>query len=181
MDECIQLFRKYKETFKITIQWLQHQQFKALRELQMSNSNGRMRHWTKPNYAKIEAAVRADLAKKKRKGPALTDNQIREIVKDKYRASEGGIKREGANFMIQSINADMTKTAMARMRLEFKKRGYDSRMYNSVYDEIVVDHHKSTAEAAYELQQKIMLDSANEMLRHIPMEVEGHLLEMWTK
>ncbi len=168
LEECKDLFNKYKKTFATTIKWLQNQQHTALRKLEMSNSNGRMRHWTKPNFPRILAQLEAENAKKK-KGPKLSPGQIKEMARDKYKAAEGGIKREGANFMIQSINADMTKTAMARIRREFRKRNWDGRMYNSVYDEIVMDIHKNIADDGYALQQQIMLESANEMLRNVPM------------
>lgn len=180
LEECKDLFNRYKNTFKTTIHWLQSRQHTALQKLEMSNSNGRMRHWTKPNFPRILAQIEAENAKRK-KGPKMTPGQIQEAARDKYKAAEGGIKREGANFMIQSINADMTKTAMARIRKEFQKRNWDGRMYNSVYDEIVMDLHKDIAQEGYALQEKIMLESANEMLKRVPMEVEGHLTTTWTK
>lgn len=81
----------------------------------------------------------------------------------------------------------MTKVAMHRMRKEFKRLGWGpntpegSRTYNSVYDEIVYDFHKDFAEQGFELQKKIMVDAANEMLEQVPMEVEGHLDVKWVK
>lgn len=185
LDECRQLFDKYMNTFKTTINWLRTQQRTASREFVMTNINGRKRHWFKPDPEKIKTQIEEELRKKHRKvediSEIYTEMQINAMVKDKRRAQLAAIEREGANFQIQSVNADMTKTAMARCRKEFKKRGWDARCYNSVYDEIVFDFHQSYAEEAHELQKKIMLDSANEMLKQVPMDVEGHLTKVWQK
>lgn len=100
-----------------------------------------------------------------------------ERVEDK--SSLSNIEREGANFSIQSVNADFTKIAMAQCRRKFKEKGWDARTYNSIYDEIIYDFHESYAEDAHRLQKQIMLDSANEILSRVKMEVEGHLGFSW--
>jgi len=180
LNECRDLFYKYMRTFATTIAWLKEQQKNASTYFVMSNINGRRRHWFKPDRDKIRATVEAELSKKKVL-ETYSEYQLKAFVNDRQKGQLAAIEREGANALIQSVNADMTKVAMARCRKEFKRRGWNARTYNSVYDEIVYDFHKSYAQDAHEIQKKIMVDAANEMLRQVPMEVEGHLDRVWKK
>jgi DNA polymerase I-like protein with 3'-5' exonuclease and polymerase domains len=182
LAQCEELFNGYKRTFKTAIGWLSTQKNIASTQFFMSNMNGRKRHWFRPDTKKITA--KAESAITKRGKFKMTDDmrkQMPALIEDMTKAHLSAVQREGANFQIQSVNQDFCKVAMARIRREFKKRGYDSRMYNMVYDEVVMDSHKSCAEAAHELQKKIMTDAANEMLKKVPMQVEGHLASCWTK
>jgi DNA polymerase I-like protein with 3'-5' exonuclease and polymerase domains len=179
LTEARDLFARYKKTFKTAIDWLESQQRTASKQLHMVNINGRRRVWRKPNLEVIKARVYAEETKNGR--IKVPEHKLREEVKKAWDGAWASIEREGANFGIQTVNADMTKKAMAADRLACKALGYDSRMYNSVYDEIVKDSHKSCAQEAHELQKKVMIDAANSMLKRVPMEVEGHLKTHWTK
>jgi DNA polymerase I-like protein with 3'-5' exonuclease and polymerase domains len=186
LEDCRKLFQKYMTTFQTTIGWLKAQQRHASTHFKMSNINGRARHWYKPDPKKIESNIREELQKKGTVG-SYSELQIKDLVAAKRKAQLAAIEREGANFQIQSVNADFTKVAMHRCRKEFKKRGWGpntpkgSRTYNSVYDEVVYDFHKDFAEEGFALQQEIMKGAANEMLRQVPMDVEGHLEPKWKK
>lgn len=182
LEKCKDLFERYQKTFKEAIFWLKSQQKTASTEFQMTNMNGRRRHWFKPDMQKIRFAVEKDLTKNgKLKLTDDMEDQIPELVQEKTKAHLAAIQREGANFQIQSVNADFAKRAMATLRKDYKKRGWDGRMYNMVYDEIVTDHEESTAQEAHEHKMKVMNDSANAMLKKVPMQVEGHLAACWTK
>lgn len=172
VDECRNIFNTYMVKFKEAISWLKAQQRHASTHFKMTNINGRTRHWIEPSREKFYNEFADD---------KLSEMQVRELADKKYRGAIAAIQREGANFKIQSVNADFSKVAMARCRKEFMRRGWDARTYNQVYDEIVYDFHESYAEEAHELQKKIMLEAANEMLTQVPMEVEGHLAPVWTK
>lgn len=186
LEECKKLFQKYMDTFKVTIGWLKAQQRYASTHFKMTNINGRTRHWFRPSDEKIEFNIKADL-EKRGNIENYSERQIQDLVNDKRKAQLSAIQREGANFQIQSVNADFTKVAMHRCRKEFKKRGWGpntpkgSRTYNSVYDEVVYDFHKDFAEEGFALQQEIMKGAANEMLKRVPMDVEGHLEPKWKK
>ena len=182
-QECEDLFTRYNRTFKGAIGWLKAQQKLASTQFVMRNMNGRTRHWFKPNMTKIEETAKKELTKNGRipMTDDMLDYQLPELIDQKYKAHIAAIQREGANCQIQTVNADMTKDAMAAMRKEFKRRKYDARMYNSVYDETVLDVHKSCAEEVHEIQKKIMVQEANKMLKKVPMLVEGHLAPVWTK
>jgi DNA polymerase-1 len=182
LKECEELFAKYERTFRTAIHWLKSQQRLASSVYQMSNMNGRLRRWTRPNFAKIREKAEAEVNRKYRNQPAEdTEQEIAQLVEQKTKAQKAAVQREGANCQIQSVNADFCKRAMARTRKEFKRLNYDSRMYNSVYDEIVTDSHDSCAKEAHALKKKIMIEEADKMLKLVPMQVEGHLERCWTK
>jgi DNA polymerase I-like protein with 3'-5' exonuclease and polymerase domains len=179
LEETKEIFEKYMKTFETTITWLNDQKRAASTNFYMANMNGRRRYWFKPNVEKIEATAKAEMLKMTH--GKHDDWLLKRLIRDKKNAHLSAVEREGANFQIQSVNADMTKSAMASMRREFKKRRYDARMYNSVYDEIVLDVAQGCGEEVHELHKKIMMDEANKMLKRVPMEVEGHLKSYWTK
>lgn len=177
-DDCKRLYYKYMDTFVTTIQWLKREQKLASSAFVMRNLNGRTRHWFRPDRDKARALVEADLGKTI---VNYGDRQIEDLTSKKIKGWLAAIEREGANFKIQSVNADFTKVAMHRCRKHFKKMQWDVRTYNSVYDEIVYDMHSSCATEAHEAQKRIMIEAANEMLTQVPMEVEGHLAPHWLK
>lgn len=181
-QETKDMYYGYKRTFKTCIEWLEAKQSEASTLFEAINIVGRKRRWFKPQPDKLRIEVVAELCKKKKcVESALGDYEIAGVVNEMVKARLAGISREGANFHIQSVNAEMTKAAMYRIRKECKQRKYDARMYNSVYDEIVLDIKKTDSEAVFALQCKIMKEEANKLLRYVSMEVEGHLASCWTK
>jgi DNA polymerase-1 len=182
-DEAKDIFYQYKRTFPTMIEWLESQQNAAAKNFKMVNVNGRMRQWIKPIRAKITQQIVDSVTQggKLELTSDMENLEVRPRVEEKMKSITAAIKREGANFQIQSVNADFTKAAMYELRKEFKRRGWDARMYNSVYDEIVMDMDESIAEEAHELQKTIMKREADKMLKHVSMEVEGHLETHWTK
>ena len=182
-DECKQLFSKYKETFKTAIDWLDSMKQTAHKNLAMSNINGRRRRWLKPNLEKYRKELTAEALKefKLQDVDAELESKINTDAWDKLNGAYSGIEREGANFMIQSTNAEWTKSSMYEIRKRCKKLGYDARMYNSVYDEIVLDVAAKDAEAVYDLQCKTMIACGQSFCAKVPVEVEGSLDTHWSK
>ena len=183
LDECKNLFKEYKSTFKTVVRWLDDNKKVARAMLEMRNIAGRRRRWHAPDLEKAKAAIRNDVVKQ-RKGKPLTDDdefRINELAQDKVHGQWAGIEREGANFNVQSTNVEWTKTSMAQMRREFKKRKLDARFYNSVYDETVLDVATKDSYDVHELQKKIMIECGQKYCSKVPVEVEGHLEPYWTK
>lgn len=183
LDECRDLFQKYKSTFATAVKWLDSNKRKAREELSMTNIIGRRRRWLKPDYAKYSAEFEKELLSKhklKELTPEL-ESVLHRLAKEKEKSIYSGIEREGANFMVQSTNTEWTKTAMYEIRKRCKKQGYDARMYNSVYDEIVLDVAAKDADAVYDLQCKTMVECGELYCGKVPVEVEGHLAAHWTK
>lgn len=183
LDECRELFQKYKSTFATAVRWLDSNKRKAREELSMSNIIGRRRRWLKPDYDKYQAEFEKELLKKhklKELTPEL-EGTLHRLVKEKEQGVYAGIEREGANFMVQSSNVEWTKDSMYEVRKRCKQRGYDARMYNSVYDEIVLDVAEKDAKEVYDLQCKTMVECGQKYCKKVPVEVEGHLASHWTK
>lgn len=183
LDECFDLFKKYKEKFKVTMSWLEAQRRIASSEYVMTNYAGRKRWWRKPNESWVRKQVWAE-ALKKAKGRPLSPREEDALVletQDKLKGQKASIEREGGNFLPQSGNVEWTKGAMYTIRKECKRRGYDARMYNSVYDEIVLDCAEKDAPEVFELQKKLMIEEGQKYMKRVPVGVEGHMMKCWTK
>lgn len=183
IEESKDLFDKYKQTFKGAIRWLDEQKQIARSTLEMVNVNGRKRRWIAPNVTGIKEKVTEDFMKKlKGKTPSSEQEYfLKEAIRDAVNSRWAGIEREGANNQVQSVNVEWTKTSMTEIRRECKKRNYDAKFYNSVYDETVLDVAKKDSEAVHELQKKIMIECGTRFTKKVPVEVEGHLKPHWTK
>jgi len=183
LEECKDLFRKYKITFATAIAWLEQNRRAARRDLVATNVVGRKRRWTAPNYHKVVAQLKAELLKKTKR-MELRDDEIdrcHELAEEKVQGQWAAIEREGGNYPVQSTNVEWTKESMYEIRKECKKRNYDARFYNSVYDETVLDVAKNDAVEVHELQKKIMVECGQRYCKNVPVEVEGHLEPYWTK
>lgn len=83
--------------------------------------------------------------------------------------------------MVQSVNADMTKMAMVRIRQYAKRNGVMTGFLNQVYDEIVTSTHKDHSPEFVKVKRQIMIDAAAVWLKTVPMETEGFVESYWTK
>jgi len=101
----------------------------------------------------------------------------------KYLNQIGAMKRVGGNTPIQGGNADITKIAMAILRKRLIKGGYypNARICLQVYDEIVVDAPASVGHEVRKIQEDVMIEAGQRVIRNIPVIVEGELTTHWTK
>lgn len=182
LEECIDLFRRYKETFRTTIEWLNDQKRIAHRELTMVNYAGRRRWWKAPNDGWARKAVREEL-EKKREGKLTEQDEwmIPRLAAEKVKGAWAKIEREAANFMVQSGNVEWLKDSMYEIRKEVKRRDLDAHFQNAVYDETVMNTSEKDAEEVHELQKRIMIREGQKYLKRVPVEVEGHLKPHWDK
>lgn len=162
IDEGKGLFNSYEKDFHTGIRFLRDAGEEALRKGRLSNMSGRMRHWFIPDSQ--------DTIK--------YPNGFRDKT---YLGACGAIKREGGNFLIQSVNADMTKHAMVLIRRYKKRHNIRTEFMNQVYDEIVTRTHKDDSAAFHEAKKRLMIEAAQKYLKEIPMEVEGNVGRSWTK
>lgn len=162
LEKSKDLFKKYEEEFRVGIDYLRDSGQEALENGVLSNLNGRRRYWILPDK------------EDKVKYPKGIDDPL-------YTGRCGGIRREGGNFKIQSVNADMTKYAMVLLRKYIKKEGIRSKIMNQVYDEIVTRTHKDDTEKFHKMKQALMKEAAQNYLKVVPMEVDGHVGPCWTK
>lgn len=151
-DEAKQLFYRYCDTYKAAVNFLRESGKLAASQGYLVNLNGRRRYWIKPE----------------------TDNP-------EYYGRMAGIEREGGNFLIQSVNADITKDAMIGIRDYRKKNNIRTHFINAVYDEVVTRTHKDDSEAFHAAKLKIMVASAEKWIKDVPMIVDGHAGRCWQK
>lgn len=163
LEESKKLFYRYtEEEFQVGVSFLRGAGETALAQGFLVNANGRRRYWIRPNHEDRE------------KFPlGAADEQ--------FKSKESSIKREGGNFLIQSVNADMTKAAMSKIRRHVKDNKIRSSTINAVYDEIVTTTHKDDSPDFVLAKRKIMIDVAGQWLKKVPMQVDGHVLQYWTK
>lgn len=162
-EDTKKLFRQYcDKEYPTGVQFLRNAGQKAFREGWLCNMNGRRRYWILPN------------ADEREKFPNGENDR-------RYIGIKKSIEREGGNFTIQSVNADMTKEAMARIRDYKKEHGIRTTFLNQVYDEIVTVTHKDDSPDFHQAKQRIMKEAAEKWLKKVPMEVEGEVGPTWTK
>jgi DNA polymerase I-like protein with 3'-5' exonuclease and polymerase domains len=159
-NQTQQLYEKYVQEYKVGINFLRDVGKQAIKTGFVSNINGRRRNWIIPDHTDRE------------KFPGGKRDM-------KYTGIISKIEREAGNFPIQSVNADMCKRAMINMRPLMKE--HRSKFILQVYDEICTRTHEDSSEAFHPIKQKIMVDSAEQYLKTVPMVVDGHRLRTWTK
>jgi len=163
LDDAKKLYYKYtKDEFPVGVNFLRDAGKRGLKEGFLSNINGRRRYWIRPNPDDRE------------KYPQGEDDP-------KFQMERGNIERQGGNMLIQSVNADMTKLAMVGIRKYKKEKKIRTEIINAVYDEIVTTTHKDDSPDFVLAKRKIMIEAAQGSLKKVPMEVEGYVMNCWTK
>lgn len=161
-EEAKKLYDKYCKEFEVAVKFLRKSGEDAKNQLYLSNINGRRRNWLLPDCRDLSKFPRG--------------------YKDpKYQGIISGIGREGGNFLIQSVNADITKYAMVCMRDYIRKNKIRSSLMLQVYDEVVTCTHKNDSPEWRERKRQIMIDAAAAFIDSVPIEVDGHVLPYWTK
>ena len=161
-EDAKKLFYKYTDLFSVGVNWIRENGRAAARDGYLVNMNGRRRYWFKPD-------------------PNDTEKYPNGRYDENYKAAIGAIEREGGNFVIQSVNADMTKVAMTNIRRYKKKHNVRTTIVNAVYDEVVTNTHKDDSEAFVPEKRKIMIAAGERWIKSIPVLVDGVTLPYWTK
>lgn len=154
-DEATQLYKDYCQKFKPAVDYLREAGKLAAKEGYLANLNGRRRYWKLPE--------------------GDWDSN------PKYKAHIAAIEREGGNFRIQSVNADLTKYSMTLMRWEKKKLGYDVEFINQVYDEVVTETAEKDSPNWHPIKQRLMREAGERWIKKVPVVVEGDVGPTWTK
>lgn len=159
LDEAKKLYYTYCDKLKVSVNFLRDSGRQASSQGYLANINGRRRYWKLPRAEDYKYGVRDEDYKKK----------------------IGAIEREGGNFLIQSVNADITKQAMIEIRDYAKKHKVRTSFINAVYDEIVTRTHKDDNPSFHPIKLKIMRDVAERMVNSVPMLVDGSVNPYWNK
>jgi DNA polymerase-1 len=156
------LYDKYVEEFAVGIDFLREVGKAAVRDGYVSDLLGRRRYYRLPDPNDMEKFPRG--------------RQDRE-----YKSLLGRIERQGGNFVIQAMNAEMTKLAMVLIRQYARKNGVRTKFLNQVYDEIVTRTHRDDSPGFAPVKKQLMLEAAGRWLKSVPMEVEQNVGPTWTK
>lgn len=95
------------------------------------------------------------------------------------RASIGAAQRNGKNFPIQGTAADIFKRALHLLHTEIN--GTSARLVNIVHDEIVLECDAAQAESVCKTLEKTMCAAGEEYIRKVPVKVDAHVADEWTK
>jgi DNA polymerase I-like protein with 3'-5' exonuclease and polymerase domains len=154
-EEAKSLYYRYVDKFKTAVFFLRNAGKEAAERGYLTNLNGRRRWWKIPRSGDVDVAT--------------------------YKARMAAIEREGGNFLIQSVNADITKEAMCRLRRYRKENNIKTRFINAVYDEIVTRTNKSQSESFHKEKLRIMREAGEKWITTVPMIVDGAVGPHWKK
>jgi DNA polymerase-1 len=149
------MFDRYKKTYFQVNRWLQEAANKAFMSGESETMYGRKRFYTRPD--------------------------LKGMSQDDYDKQVGAIKRRGANTPIQGTNADITKLAMLNVHNNLEEGGFNAKIILQVHDEIVVLAHKRQAEQVKEVVISSMLESAELLLKKVPVKADGFISDVWKK
>lgn len=159
LAQAKELFSKYCREFSVGVNFLRSAGRLAAEQGYLHNLLGRRRYWVKPDPAAYPKGERDE----------------------KYQGALAAIEREGGNFLIQSVNADITKYAMVLIRDYKKQNKVKSEFVNQVYDEIVTRTKSSQSEEFHAVKLSLMKKAAERWITSVPIEVDGHAGPCWTK
>ena len=88
-------------------------------------------------------------------------------------------QRNGKNMPIQGTSADILKRALRL--LHDKISGTSARLVNIVHDEIIVECDAAEADATAGKLEKAMCAAGEEYVKKVPVKVDVHIADDWTK
>lgn len=98
---------------------------------------------------------------------------------DQDRQQIASAKRNGINMPIQGTSADILKRALRLLHESIS--GTSAKLVNIVHDEVIVECDALDAEATADLLDKAMCKSGEEYVRNVPVKVDVHIADEWSK
>ena len=132
-------------------------------------------------YRGLDSWLR-DAAKKattERTGRTASGRMIRFRFDENDRASIAQAQRNAKNFPIQGTSADILKRALAMLHEEIA--GTNTRLVNIVHDEIIVECDANDADDISKILENAMRAAGEEFLSKVPVKVDVHVADEWTK
>lgn len=160
--EAEQLFKEYAQSFPKLNSWLEKQ-------ARFGVTNGYIR------IGKPHNGIRwFPIISETKKWREEDQPHWREIL-----INEGKVQRDSMNTPIQGTGAAICKEAMVECR-ELLKR-FDGYMLAPIHDEL--NFEILAEEAEYFMQEacKVMEEVGNKYVKHVKMEVDGTITEVWQK
>jgi len=88
-------------------------------------------------------------------------------------------QRYGKNMPIQGTSADILKRALRLLHDRLARTS--GKLVNIVHDEVIVECDAAEAESAAETLRKAMCDAGEEYINKVPVNVDVHVADEWTK
>jgi DNA polymerase-1 len=88
-------------------------------------------------------------------------------------------QRYGKNMPIQGTSADILKRALRLLHDRLARTS--GKLVNIVHDEVIVECDAAEAESAAETLHKAMCDAGEEYVNKVPVNVDVHVADEWTK
>ncbi len=156
------------------------QRFALMTGLTQSDSENIMRRYF-ATYRGLDEWLRAAARK------VVTDRQARTASGrlSRFRFDEEDRKaislaqRNGKNMPIQGTSADILKRALHLLHKEIA--GTSARLVNIVHDEIIVEADANEAQATADKLEKAMCAAGEEYVKVVPVKVDVHIADEWTK
>ena len=95
------------------------------------------------------------------------------------RRAYSGAQRNGKNFPIQGSSADILKRAL--YLLHEKIRGTSAKLVNIVHDEVILECDAAEAEISAKNLEDAMCAAGEEYVKKVPVKVDVHIADEWTK
>lgn len=152
VDESKELLDIYFKTYKKVKVWLDNVGKSAVRNGYVRTLGGRKRMFILPNKDNPE-----------------------------YLKLIGSVERQGKNTPIQGTSADITKYALLFISKEFNNLGLDAHLIHTVHDEIVSEAREDQAELAAKVVEDKMVAAGKLLLKKVPVKVDLHISDFWTK
>ncbi len=95
------------------------------------------------------------------------------------RNSIGSVQRYAKNMPIQGTSADILKRALRLLHDDIRETS--AMLVNIVHDEIIVECSSSEAEQTAAILESAMLRAGKEFVEKVPIKVDVHIADEWTK
>lgn len=93
----------------------------------------------------------------------------------------GEIERMSKNSPIQGTNANVIKLALVNVYKEIKENNWPVRILLSIYDEIQTECKEDKADEWCKKLEEIMINSAKEFIKTIPIVADCSVTDYWKK
>ncbi len=154
--------------------------FGLMTGLSNSDAENTMRRYF-GTYRDLDAYLRnsgADVVTK-RVARTASNRMLRLRFDDNDRQQVASARRYGVNMPIQGTSADILKRALRL--LHDSLRTTSGRLVNIVHDEVIVECDAGEAEVVAQLLEKAMCTAGEEFVKSVPVKVDVHMAEEWTK
>lgn len=93
----------------------------------------------------------------------------------------GSIERRSKNMPIQGCNGDIIKQALINVQEEIDINNWPVNIILSIYDEIQTECREDKAYEWKDKLQEVMISTAKEVLKRVPVKVDCTVNDYWTK